>query len=303
MIFGLNVFVMEQKSFNNILILAAIFVIMLITLYTKWLKKEDTSKVSEQGTTNKDSSYVEMRVPSKSKDSDDNQRTASSISGEQIASTDTASSTTDRDYKWAVTLNSVSDGRYTYLFLIDGKKINDPNNSNIIASEAGNIYSIFEMNNQKSEFPEIDAEKKNVTFIYYGEIRNNGRLICELNGWEWSIDEFEPVSNKAQELYDSIEEDKSLGKIKGIVLDKDGKPVELASVMIKPLSEKSLGSRTAKTSSDGNFQIDCVYPSNYVIIAKSGELAVSSPQMIKVVSGKITDAKIVVESKEAEEEN
>lgn len=274
---------MEQRKFNNILIFVALFAFIFITMYSKRIEyKRKSSESSEMKLQSEVPSGKEVKVSSQERIKGENVVAVPTISGDKIASSISPSTKLDKDCAWSVTIGPIENGRHSYLFLVDGKMINDANNSNVIVSESGNIYSVFEMPNDKLKYPKIDSQKRTVTFFYYGEIKNNARLLSDMNDWEWSTDEFKPESEKAKGIYKKISSDKSLGNIKGKVVDSNGNPIKSALIMIKPLSEKSTGSRAARTSIDGSFQIDYVYPHSYVILAKAEKFSISTPSMVKV---------------------
>ena len=285
---------MEQRKFNNLLIFVALFAFMFITFYSKWIQyKKKESELSKEVAQGETPLSKEDKTALLEKGESENKDFVLKVPGKKIASSIDTSTQLDKDYVWSVTIGPVENGRHSYLFLVDGKVINDANNSNVIVSESGNMYSVFEMPNDKSRCPKIDSQKRTATFFYYCEIRNNARLLSDMNDWEWSTNEFKPESEKAKGLYEKISSDKSLGKILGKVVDSKRNPINSALVMIKPLSEKSPGNRVTKTSEDGNFQISYVYPSNYVIIAKAEKFNISSPKMIKVIEGEKVDGVIV----------
>ena len=293
---------MEQRKFNNLLIFVALFAFMFITFYSKWIqyKKKETES-SKEVAQEKTPLGKEGKTVSSEKEKNENKDFVLKVPGKKIASSIDTLTQPNKDCVWSVTIGPIENGRHSYLFLVDGKMINDANNSNVIVSESGNMYSVFEMPNDKSKYPKIDSQKRTATFFYYGEVRNNARLISDMNDWEWSTDEFRPESEKAKGLYEKISTDKSLGNIKGKVVDSNGNPIKSALVMIKPLSEKSPGNRIAKTSENGSFQISYVYPSNYVIVARAKKFSISSPKMIKISEGEKVNS-IIVELRYAPDE-
>jgi len=285
---------MEQRKFNNLLIFVALFAFMFITFYSKWIQyKKKESELSKEVAQGETPLSKEGKTALLEKGESENKDFVLKVPGKKIASSIDTLTQPNKDCVWSVTIGPIENGRHSYLFFVDGKMINDANNSNVIVSESGNIYSVFEMPNDKSKYPKIDSQKRTVTFYYYGEVRNNARLISDMNDWEWSTDEFRPESEKAKGIYEKISTDKSLGNIEGKVVDSNGNPIKSALIMIKPLSEKSPGNRVTKTLADGSFQICYVYPSNYVIIARAKKFSISSPKMIKVDKGEKVDGMII----------
>ena len=80
------------------------------------------------------------------------------------------------------------------------------------------------------------------------------------------------------------------------ITDQENNEIPRASILLKPLSEISPGSRTTELEQQGLFSIENVYPSQYVLIARAPGYKLSPPQMIKVApASTIEDIKILLE--------
>jgi len=203
----------------------------------------------------------------------------------------------EKSEHWQVTISNVDKGKYNYNLLIDGEQKVDPINSSTVTSPDNNNLSLFSIPfTGQSVQPKYNSEG-NIIFNFYGEIKNNGRIAGDFNDWEWSIDEFEPVNEKAKDKWSKITSDEKLGKLSGKVIDGEGNGISGAIVLTSPLRDRGMGSRTDKTDSAGNFEISYVNPGTYMFIAKAEGFAKTRargfPQTLNQ-SGKIENIQIVL---------
>jgi len=203
----------------------------------------------------------------------------------------------EKEERWQVILSNINPGKYNYKFLIDGEqKIDSLNDASVTAPDNNNLSLFTIPFNQNLIQPQSNAEGK-IVFNFYGEIKNSGRIVGDFNDWEWSIDEFKPANEKAEEKWNKITSDEKLGKIRGKVVDGEGKGISSAIVLASPFRDRAMGSRTTQTDSSGNFKIDYVYVGTYSFMAKAEGFtktrARGFPQTLNP-SGKIENVQIVL---------
>lgn len=200
---------------------------------------------------------------------------------------------------WAVEIGPIAPGTYRYWFYRDGKSMVDPLNR----SSTQDGQSVFLWPPRQPAVPQDAATtslpasgKPNprvlaadrAAFLYEGRVEWTLQFIAPFRGEWWGIDEFRPLNAAARTNWEAILADRSLGLLRGVVLDPDRRPIPGARVRVVDMLKYQntwMGLpqlRTVACDEKGAFRIDRLPLVNAVAVARAPGYGTSKEQYTPV---------------------